>query len=69
MYQDENRKLVLRNMFDENIYYKKLSNFQKPLSSYPAPFIDAKFSENGNEIIVTYMSGEEGEKTTETIKL
>ena len=62
----ENRKVVVQNIFDKNIFYK---DFQLEFSHVDTPVIDATFSKDGTALQLTYLSGEERTQTSTVLDL
>ena len=62
-------KLIVRDIFDKTSYYQEISSFKEPLSNATDPITDVKFTNNGASVEVTYLSGADYKKVTETINL
>lgn len=62
----ENRKIVVQNIFDKNMFYKE---FKLNFSNVDTPVIEAKFSKDGASLLLTYLSGEEQTQTSEILDL
>ncbi len=62
-------KVIVQNIFDENIYYKEYSSFKQPFSDVVEPIVNAEFSDDGKYILITYLSGSNYEKITESIEI
>ncbi len=65
----EPNKLIVRDIFDEKMYYKEISAFSRPLSNTADSIIDAKFIENNSIIKISYLTGDDFELVTENIIL
>lgn len=50
----ENRKIIVQNIFDKSLFYKE---FQLDFSNVDTPVIEAKFSNDGRNLQLTYISG------------
>lgn len=61
----ENRKVVVQNIFDKNLFYK---DFQIDFSYIDTPVIEAEFSSDGTSLQLTYLSGEEQTQITKTLE-
>lgn len=61
--------VFVRDIFDETVYYKEISEFSSPLSEVVEPFCEIRFVENGSYIEITYLSGADYKKITERFKL
>ena len=61
-------KVIVRDIFDGNGYYKEITDFKYGLSVAIEPIIGCKFIEN-NSVEVTYLSGENYEEKSEIIAL
>lgn len=57
--------IIIRNIFDENKFYKEISSFKYPLSITTEPFLSISFVNNGHSIEITYLTGDDFKKTTE----
>ena len=62
-------KLIVQNIFDRTAYYREFTEFNSELANTVEPFVNVEFVSDGNQIIVTYLSGEDFVETTETIVL
>jgi hypothetical protein len=62
----ENRKVVVQNIFDKNMFYKE---FKLDFSNVDTPVIEAKFSKDGASLLLTYLSGEKQTQTSEILDL
>ena len=62
----ENRKVIVRNMFDKQYFYKE---FLLDFSNVDTPVIDAKFLKNGTSLQLTYLSGEEQTQVSTILEL
>lgn len=62
----ENRKVIVQNIFDKGLFYKE---FQLDFSNVDTPVIEAKFSKDGTSLQLTYLSGEDQTKISETLDL
>lgn len=62
----ENRKVIVRNIFDKNLFYKE---FQLDFSKVDTPIIEAKFLKDGSTLKLTYLSGEDRTQSTTTLDL
>ncbi len=62
----ENRKIVIRDIFDETAYYQEVFlNFAK----VDTPVVTAAFSEDGSQLLITYLKGDKQSETSEIIDL
>lgn len=62
----ENRKIIVQNIFDKNLFYKK---YQLDFSNVDTPVIEAKFSKDGASLQLTYLSGEDQTQITTMLDL
>ena len=62
----ENRKVVVQNIFDKNMFYKE---FKLNFSNVDTPVIEAEFSKDGACLLLTYLSGEKQTQTSEILDL
>lgn len=62
----ENRKIVVRNVFNSDALYKEFSLDFSPVDT---PVEEAVFSEDGKSLLLTYLSGEDETQVTETLML
>ena len=62
----ENRKVVVQNIFDKNMFYKE---FKLNFSNVDTPVIEAEFSKDGASLLLTYLSGEKQTQTSEILDL
>jgi len=65
----EHSKVVVCDIFDSGKYCREFSEFSHPLSEAAAPIINAIFSEDGERIIVSYLTGEDYKEVTEEFPL
>ena len=61
--------VIVRDIFDKTNYYQEISSFKEPLSKVIDPITDVKFTNAGASVEVTYLSGVDYKKVTETINL
>ncbi len=64
----DKQNIIVRNIFDADAFYKEITTFSHPLSKSTDPFLTVEFV-NEKQISITYLSGEDFEKITETIDL
>lgn len=62
----ENRKIVVRNAFDQNLFYKV---FPLDFSPIDTPVTQAAFSKDGTSLQLTYLSGKDQREVSESLKL
>lgn len=62
----EGRQIVIRNVFDKSKYYKE---FNLDLSKVDTPITKAIFINNGSQLQVTYLTGENQEEVTQLFNL
>lgn len=62
----ESRKVIVQNIFDTSLFYKE---FQIDFSNVDTPVIEAKFSNHGKFLQLTYLSGKSQVQTTATFGL
>ena len=62
----ENRKIIVQNIFDKNLYYKE---YELDFSYVDTPVIEANFSEDGTSLQLTYLSGDEQTEITAMLDL
>lgn len=62
----ENRKVVVQNIFDKNMFYKE---FKLNFSNVDTPVIEAEFSKDGACLLLTYLSGEKQMQTSKILDL
>lgn len=62
----ENRKVIVRNMFDKQYFYKE---FLLDFSNVDTPVIEAKFLKDGTSLQLTYLSGEEQTQVSTILEL
>ena len=62
----ENRKLIIRNIFDKNDFYKEV---YLGFSSIITPIIDAEFINDGKQLQITYLTGESETEVHETLDI
>ena len=62
----ENRKVVVQNIFDKNMFYKE---FKLNFSNVDTPVIEAEFSKDGASLLLTYLSGEKQTQMSEILDL
>ena len=62
----ENRKVVVRNIFDKSLFYKE---YYLDFSNVDTPVIDAEFSSDSASLRLTYLSGEAQTETFENLDL
>jgi len=62
----ENRKVVVQNMFDKVLFYKE---YQLDFARIDTPVIKALFLNNGTQIQLTYLSGEDQTKIITTLDI
>ena len=61
-------RLIVRGVFTEEPFLE-LTGFSRPLAPVAEPFTDARFSDDGGSVIVSYLAGEELSPVTEAIGL
>ena len=62
----EGRKIVVRNVFDKSEYFRE---FNLDFSEVDTPIIKAIFTNDGSQLQVTYLTGENQEETTQFLDL
>lgn len=62
----ENRRLVVRNVFDKSVYYQE---YKIDFSKVDTPVICASFINNDSQLQITYLSGEQQTEITKVIDL
>lgn len=62
----ENRRLVVRNVFDKSVYYQE---YKIDFSKVDTPVISASFINNDSQLQITYLSGEQQTEFTKVIDL
>ena len=62
------RALIVREIFDDASAVE-LRDFSQPPASVAEPFVEARFTEDGTALTVTYLSGEDFHRVTETLPL
>lgn len=62
----ENRKIVIRDIFDETAYYQEAF---LDFSKVDTPVVTAAFSEDGSQLLITYLKGDEQAEISEIINL
>lgn len=50
-------------------YYYEITQFSKPFSESAFPIVDAEFANDGREVKITYLTGEDYEETTDILKI
>ena len=56
VFPSTHKTVIVRDMFDEQLFYVELSTFSQPLAEFPAPIYDAKFVNDGKSIEVSYFT-------------
>ena len=62
-------KIVVRDIFDEIIYYREIISFSESFSKMVEPITDVRFINDGDSIEVSYLSGDNYQKVIEIIDL
>lgn len=62
----ENRKVIVQNIFDKSLFYKE---FQLDFSNVDTPVVEAKFSEDGLLLQLTYLAGDKHVIISKTLNL
>lgn len=62
-------KLIVRDIFDKEKYYYEITSFNEPLAEIIDPFVDIKFSDNGRQVQVTYLTGKDYESFREVTEI
>ena len=68
IYGDINN-IVVQDIFDYNKYYREITAFKEPFSDMFDPIINAKFTNNGTCIEVTYFTGSNYKEVIEVFDL
>ena len=70
VHQSNHKTLIVRDMFEDEVYFVELSMFSKPFADNPAPFLGAKFLNDGKSLEVLYMTADkENFKFTEIVDI
>jgi hypothetical protein len=66
LYSDAGNKLVVRDIFDKNAYYRE---FERDFSGRVIPLLSAEFIDGGAKLRITYSTEEGKREATETLDL
>lgn len=61
--------IIICSIFDKESFYKEILTFNQPFSPVAFPFLGAEFFDGGSCLRVTYLTGENYNKTEEIFKL
>lgn len=62
-------KIIVRDIYDENVFYQEITEFKYMLSDMIDPFVEARFSSDGKSIEITYYSNDDYEQVSEAFEL
>ena len=62
-------KVVVRDIFDKEIYYQEFQDFSYSFSQVVEPFVAVRLDVNAKQIEITYLSGPNYEKITDIFEL
>lgn len=63
------KTIIVTDIFGDKACWLELSSFSNPFSDAAFPFISATFSNDGSQIYVTYLTGENYEEVSETFEI
>lgn len=58
-------KVIVQNIFNEEILYQEIAEFSKPFANMAFPFYNIHFIGEGNKISISYYSGDDYQRITE----
>ena len=58
VYADKDR-LVVRDMFDSEVFYREFTEFDHSFSDVAEPFTEVSFTDNGQQLKVSYCTGDD----------
>ena len=65
----EEKKVIVRDIFDKTEYYQEILSFKKPFSKVAEPITNVKFVNDGTNVEVSYLTGVDYKEVVEIIKL
>lgn len=68
VYADK-EKLVVRNMFDIEVFYREFTEFDHSFSDVAEPFTEVSFTDNGQQLKVSYYTGDDYSEATQIFDL
>lgn len=68
VYADKD-KLVVRDMFDSEVFYREFTEFDHSFSTVSEPFIEVSFTDNGQQLKVSYYTGDDYSEATQVFDL
>ena len=69
VYVDDRNTLIVRDIFNRQLFLKRISNLSHKVADLEEPFLSAKFSDDFKSLTVTYLTGDDNEQITESINL
>lgn len=61
----ENDSIIVSDIFDNTQFYMVFDKFSFPIANSVDPFIQAKIDEDGKQIVISYLTGNDFEEITE----
>lgn len=69
VYVDNNKKIIVRNMFDKQKYYNEFNDFKDKITDVASQIENIEFLDNGTRIKVTYLSNNDQHEVNEEKEL
>lgn len=61
----ESRKVIVKDIFDEQGYYFEISDFSNPFSTVVTPITNAELANDNSSVTVSYLTGDKYEEVAE----